>query len=220
MKEFTFLELLEFILKDYFGYTIYTMSCNKCVIISNPNHIFKFYPQEYGFDGNSKSRELNNDEINKIRNKMFKILGIRGTSKIWAYYLYLDLAGNEISLNDIIEFLHSKKTKQCKKIFDIKNKIKKQLNDYILNKKYFQDEIPNFTEPVVIKMSFKTEISDISNHTFMFKILEDCLVENGLIKNDNNDWVKEIIIDKQDWFEGVVITIRDYKVFKHIVDWL
>lgn len=219
VKEFTFLALLEFILKDCSMYKIFNGN-HKCTIVSNANFSYKLYPQEHGFKNYGEIKKLNNDEIVVIQNDIFEILGIKKKDKIYSYRLFIDLKGNEISLNDITEFLHSKKAKQCKKIFDIKNKIEKQLNKYIANERHYKQKVPEFTEPVVIKMSFKSGISDISNHTFMFKILEDCLVKNGLIRDDDSEWVKEIIIDKQDWFEGVVITIRDYKSFKHIVDLL
>jgi len=61
--------------------------------------------------------------------------------------------------------------------------------------------------PVRLEMGFKSGISDVSNHAFIFKLVEDSLVNNGVIDDDNADIVREIKLFKQDVFDGVLINI-------------
>jgi|GEM_PF-700590 len=61
--------------------------------------------------------------------------------------------------------------------------------------------------PVRLEMGFKSGISDVSNHAFIFKLVEDSLVNNGIIDDDNADIVREIKLFKQDVFDGVLVNI-------------
>ena len=61
--------------------------------------------------------------------------------------------------------------------------------------------------PVRLEMGFKSGISDVSNHAFIFKLIEDSLVKNGVIDDDNVDIVREIKLFKQDVFDGVLVNI-------------
>ena len=61
--------------------------------------------------------------------------------------------------------------------------------------------------PVRLEMGFKSGISDVSNHAFIFKLVEDSLVKNGVIDDDNADIVREIKLFKQDVFDGVLVNI-------------
>ena len=61
--------------------------------------------------------------------------------------------------------------------------------------------------PVRLEMGFKSGISDVSNHAFIFKLIEDSLVKNGVIDDDNADIVREIKLFKQDVFDGVLVNI-------------
>lgn len=61
--------------------------------------------------------------------------------------------------------------------------------------------------PVRLEMGFKSGISDVSNHAFIFKLVEDSLVNNGVIDDDNADIVREIKLFKQDVFDGVLVNI-------------
>lgn len=61
--------------------------------------------------------------------------------------------------------------------------------------------------PVRLEMGFKSGISDVSNHAFIFKLIEDSLVKNGVIDDDNADIVREIKLFKQDIFDGVLVNI-------------
>ena len=61
--------------------------------------------------------------------------------------------------------------------------------------------------PVRLEMGFKSGISDVSNHAFIFKLVEDSLVNNGVIDDDNADIVRETKLFKQDVFDGVLVNI-------------
>lgn len=61
--------------------------------------------------------------------------------------------------------------------------------------------------PVRLEMGFKSGISDVSNHAFIFKLIEDSLVKNGVIDDDNSDIVREIKLFKQDVFDGVLVNL-------------
>ncbi|WP_298063350.1 hypothetical protein [uncultured Campylobacter sp.] len=61
--------------------------------------------------------------------------------------------------------------------------------------------------PVRLEMGFKSGISDVSNHAFIFKLIEDSLVKNSVIDDDNADIVREIKLFKQDVFDGVLVNL-------------
>ena len=66
-----------------------------------------------------------------------------------------------------------------------------------------------FTNPVKIEMSFKSEL-DVTNHLYVFKIIEDRLVEKGIIKNDDDTIVKEITLKKHtDDDAAVIVKIKE-----------
>ena len=65
--------------------------------------------------------------------------------------------------------------------------------------------------PVRLEMGFKSGISDISNHAFIFKLVEDSLVKNGVIDDDNADIVREIKLFKQDVFDGILVNIMRFE---------
>ncbi|WP_299083507.1 hypothetical protein [uncultured Campylobacter sp.] len=64
---------------------------------------------------------------------------------------------------------------------------------------------------VRLEMGFKSGISDVSNHAFIFKLVEDSLVNNGVIDDDNADIVREIKLFKQDVFDGVLVNIMRFE---------
>lgn len=65
-----------------------------------------------------------------------------------------------------------------------------------------------YEKPVHLKMSFKSKL-DVSNHTYLFKMIEDSLVKCGLLKNDNDKYVKRITLEKQKEFDGVIVEVEE-----------
>ena len=45
-------------------------------------------------------------------------------------------------------------------------------------------------------MSFNSEL-DVSNHGYLFKMIEDSLVKCKLLNDDNDEFVKQVIMEKQ-----------------------
>lgn len=63
-------------------------------------------------------------------------------------------------------------------------------------------------KPVKIKMSFNSEL-DVSNHGYLFKMIEDSLVKCKLLNDDNGEFVKQIIMEKQKEFKGVIVEVEE-----------
>lgn len=62
-------------------------------------------------------------------------------------------------------------------------------------------KVPIFAKPIMeypVRMHYHFLLDgngyDISNHAYMIKLIEDCLVEKGILKGDNQKFVKEIKI--------------------------
>ena len=65
-----------------------------------------------------------------------------------------------------------------------------------------------FERPVSIKMSFNSGL-DVSNHAYLFKMIEDALVKCKLINDDTDKYVKSITIEKQKEFKGVIVEVEE-----------
>lgn len=65
-----------------------------------------------------------------------------------------------------------------------------------------------YEKPVHLKMSFKSRL-DISNHAYLFKLIEDSLVKCGLLKDDTDKYVAKITLEKQKSFDGVIVEMEE-----------
>lgn len=65
-----------------------------------------------------------------------------------------------------------------------------------------------FEKPVKLTMSFCSKL-DVSNHSYLFKLIEDSLVKCGLLKDDTDKFVKEIVMKKQKEFKGIIVEIEE-----------
>lgn len=63
-----------------------------------------------------------------------------------------------------------------------------------------------YKEAVILSMCFNSRL-DVSNHAYLFKMVEDSLVTLGLLKDDTDKFVKEVRMSKQKEFEGIIINI-------------
>lgn len=102
------------------------------------------------------------------------------------------------SLNAIYSGIHWAKRKKQKKFI-------KKIVQLSLNSKNLRE----FSVPVSIKMQFNSRL-DVSNHGYLFKMIEDCIVEFGIIKDDSDKFVKESVMTKQNYYKGIVICISEY----------
>lgn len=75
---------------------------------------------------------------------------------------------------------------------------------------FYGKKIKTFDKPVMIEMQFKSRL-DVSNHSYLFKMIEDSMVDLKIIENDSDKFVKEIRQKKQTIFEGVIVCVSEYK---------
>lgn len=50
---------------------------------------------------------------------------------------------------------------------------------------------------------------DVSNHAYLFKMIEDALVKCKLINDDTDKYVKSITMEKQNFFKGVIVEVEE-----------
>ncbi len=67
-----------------------------------------------------------------------------------------------------------------------------------------------FDKPVEIEMQFNSRL-DVSNHAYIFKMIEDAIKERGIIEDDTDKYVKKCVMQKQDVFDGVIVCVKEYK---------
>lgn len=67
-----------------------------------------------------------------------------------------------------------------------------------------------FDKPVEIEMQFNSRL-DVSNHAYIFKMIEDAIKERGIIEDDTDKYVKKCVMRKQDVFDGVIVWVSEYK---------
>lgn len=65
-----------------------------------------------------------------------------------------------------------------------------------------------YKKSVHLKMSFKSRL-DVSNHAYLFKLIEDSLVKCGLLKDDTDKYVGKITLEKQKEFDGVIVEVEE-----------
>lgn len=70
-----------------------------------------------------------------------------------------------------------------------------------------------FEKPVLIKMAFNSGL-DVSNHGYLFKLIEDSLVKCGVIQNDSYKYVKCNIMTLQKAFKGVIVEVEEVEELK------
>ncbi len=75
---------------------------------------------------------------------------------------------------------------------------------------FYGKKIKTFDKPVMIEMQFKSRL-DVSNHSYLFKMIEDAIKEIGIIEDDSDKYVKETRQKKQTIFEGVIVCVSEYK---------
>lgn len=75
---------------------------------------------------------------------------------------------------------------------------------------FYGRKIKTFDKPVMIEMQFKSRL-DVSNHSYLFKMVEDAMVDLKIIENDSDKFVKEIRQKKQVIFDGIIVYVREYE---------
>lgn len=85
---------------------------------------------------------------------------------------------------------------------------KDKLSIFLLVRSVIGTKNKAFENPVKLKMSFKSKL-DVSNHSYLFKLIEDSLVKLGVLQDDTDKFVKQDILQKQNDFEGVIVEIEE-----------
>ncbi|MDU7070063.1 hypothetical protein [Campylobacter ureolyticus] len=106
---------------------------------------------------------------------------------------------SDLSLNKIYSGIFWAKRKKQKD--DIKTLVKIALKN---------EKIIKFNNPVEIEMLFNSRL-DVSNHAYVFKMIEDAIKELGIIKDDTDKYVKKCTMLKQRVFDGIVVCIMEYE---------
>ena len=106
----------------------------------------------------------------------------------------LEIDGKNWSLNKIYAGVHWTVRRKDK------NNIRLLVRSIIGMKKPFKN-------PVSIKMAFNSGL-DVSNHGYIFKLIEDALVKCGVIQNDSYKYVHCNIMTIQKSFKGLIVVIE------------
>lgn len=128
---------------------------------------------------------LNNDlNLNNLTEEEYLSL----LTQNWESIDFLFKIPKKISTNKIYAWIHFWERQKIVKIFS--KEMKKVIEERRKQIGYI------FITPIKIEMDFYFNFKplDISNTSFMFKIIEDSLVKNWLLPNDNPYNVNEIII--------------------------
>lgn len=112
------------------------------------------------------------------------------------YKIPLQITSKDWSLNKIYSGVHHW----------VRSKDKEYIT--LLVKSVVMKEHKTFDKKVSIEMAFKSKL-DISNHGYLFKLIEDALVKCEVIENDTKKFVGEIKMTSQEEFEGIIVTIRE-----------
>lgn len=202
INKFNIKTLLQEILKNDNDFKVLKNSRQKELAIIQSlksKEIFEIKPSEFDFKGLGDNKELNETKITKYKEKLFQILNIakqprktpaQKENKIMQHEFKiktLNITG-DCSINEILNF---RKQDNKEKFNEVRKLVAGSAN--IAISKYCKNI--NFTTPVKIEMSFKSEL-DVTNHLYVFKIIEDRLVKKGIIKNDDDTIVKEITLKK------------------------
>ena len=102
----------------------------------------------------------------------------------------------ELSLNQIYAGVHWTKRKAQKDAI------------CLLTKKAVAGKAVKFDAPVCIEMSFCSRL-DVSNHGYLFKMIEDALKGLKIIKDDTDKYVKTVVMSKQSEFAGVIVKVSE-----------
>lgn len=111
------------------------------------------------------------------------------------FYIPLKIT-KELSLNQIYAGVHWATRKKQKDAI------------CLLTKKAVADKAVKFDAPVCIEMNFCSRL-DVSNHAYLFKMIEDALKELKIIKDDTDKYVKKVVMSKQNEFKGVIVRVSE-----------
>ncbi|MBP3225019.1 MAG: hypothetical protein J6M14_06900 [Campylobacter sp.] len=217
-KKYNIKTLLQEILKKNNEFRVLKNSRQKEVAIIEiikTKSTIEIQPNEFGFKGLGENKEINKNGISKFSDILFAKINTKMKSELSLKNAiqipkkkslefkikHFSIIG-DYGANEILNFRLGNKQDKFNVVREI---ISAHAKDAILE--YCANII--FTTPVKIEMSFKSEL-DVTNHLYVFKIIEDRLVEKGIIKSDDDTMVKEITLKKHtDGDAAVIVKISE-----------
>ena len=205
--QFSIKSLLQEIFKDNKNYKILTNSvANNCARIQNinTNKIINFKPSDLTFGKINENKTFSKTEFAKLKEKVLKVINqnTQQTNKKIQYKFEiknLTITG-DLGMNEIIKARNTE-TKL--------NSIYKTISGVaeIAISKYCKGW--KFQKPILLGMSFKSNL-DVSNHSYIFKVIEDCIVNAKIIPDDSEKYVKATYMEKHtDGDAAVIVKISE-----------
>lgn len=205
--QFSIKSLLQEIFKENKKYKILTNSvADNCARIQNisTNKIINFKPSDLTFSKINESKTFSKAEFTKIKEKVLKVINqnTRQTNKKVEYKFEiknLTITG-DLGMNEIIKARNTE-TKL--------NSIYKTISGVaeIAISKYCKGW--KFQKPILLGMSFKSNL-DVSNHSYLFKVIEDCIKNAKIIPDDSEKYVKATYMEKHtDGDAAVIVKISE-----------
>lgn len=200
-EQFNIKSLLQEILKNEANFKVMNNSSggnNGVARVQNltTKEIINFNPKDFEFSGLSDNKEISQNKIQEFKNKILEILNniAKKELKFEIKNFFID---GDFSINKIVGASFEARRNTTGLGIAASRKAISKLKKI------------EFTTPVKIEMSFKSEL-DVTNHLYVFKIIEDRLVEKGIIKNDDDTIVKEITLKKHtDGDAAVIVKISE-----------
>ncbi|MBQ7270171.1 MAG: hypothetical protein IJR18_00585, partial [Campylobacter sp.] len=147
--------------------------------------IIKINPAKFGFKSISENKDFTQSEFENIKTKFLEFTKNKDL-KEYSFEIRNLLINYDFGINEILNL------KDNGIRLGSLNKIIIGATELAIQKHCTDIKI---TKPVILGMSFKSNL-DVSNHSYMFKIIEDCLVNAKILEDDSNKFVKAIYIEK------------------------
>lgn len=161
--------------------------------------IIKINPAKFGFKSISENKDFTQSEFENIKTKFLEFTKNKDL-KEYSFEIRNLLINYDFGINEILNL------KDNGIRLGSLNKIIIGATELAIQKHCTDIKI---TKPVILGMSFKSNL-DVSNHSYMFKIIEDCLVNAKILEDDSNKFVKAIYIEKHtDGDAAVIVKIKE-----------
>ena len=204
--QFSIKSLLQEIFKGNNKFKVLTNStANNCARVQNltTNKIINFKPSDFGFNKINENKTFTKNEIAKLKQKVLKVVEPELSTTQKTEYKFeiknLTITG-DLGMNEIIKARNTE-TKLNSIYKTISGVTEIAISKYCKNWK--------FKKPIILGMSFKSNL-DPSNHSYIFKVIEDCLVNAKIIEDDSEKFIKAIWIEKHtDGDAAVIVKIKE-----------
>ena len=203
--QFSIKSLLQEVFKGNNKFKVLTNStANNCARVQNltTNKIINFKPSDLGFNKINESKNFTKNEITKLKQKILKVIEPEPsvTQKEYKFEIKNLTITGDLGMNEIIKARNTE-TKLNSIYKTISGVTEIAISKYCKNWK--------FKKQIMLGMSFKSNL-DPSNHSYIFKVIEDCLVNAKIIEDDSEKFIKAIWIEKHtDGDAAVIVKIKE-----------